>query len=214
MSNKFKIVSEFELKQLENEMKDSYLGVVYILEYGENVKIGCTNQPFTRYRTLKHNAEDYGNVKIGKILLSEAHTNYRRNESILHKIFQGYRILNTELFNVSFDDAMEKLNDVGLEFFNDSKEISLHAERSAKALFDCVFNNKSCISEDENIDDEFIRMYCSNLEPSEKEFVRSKLKQKRFGEISESEFLEVIFYIDSRYSDIIHKNYRKMLSYN
>lgn len=210
----FKVVNEFELKQLENEIKNSYLGVVYILQYGENVKIGSTNQPFTRYKTLKHNAEDYGNVKIGKISLSEAHTNYRRNESELHKIFRDYRRLGTELFNISFDNAIEKLGNIELEFLNDSKEISLHTERSAKALFDCVFNGKNCISEDENIDDEFIRMYCCHLEPSEKKFVRSKLKQKRCGEISTSEFLEVIFYIDDRYKDIIHQNYRKMLLYN
>nr|DAL28432.1 MAG TPA_asm: hypothetical protein [Caudoviricetes sp.] len=66
----------------------------------------------------------------------------------------------------------------------------------------------------ENIDDEFVKRYCCHLEPEEKKYVRNKLRQKRCGEISTSEFLEVIFFINSRYENIIHQNYRKMLSEN
>ena len=76
--------NEFErMKSIESTIKSSYLGFIYFLEYGENIKIGYSRKPSNRMKQLKNQAE-YGKIKLGNVAISKPHTNYRENEKLLH----------------------------------------------------------------------------------------------------------------------------------
>lgn len=88
--------------------KELGIGYVYIAEWGNIVKIGCTQNPYYRIKELSCVA-NYSNVKITRIALSKIHSNYKENEKMFHNHFKKYRIEKTELFNISFDDALNNL---------------------------------------------------------------------------------------------------------
>lgn len=96
---------EFGQIQEKFPIKD-YFGVFYVLEFGNNVKIGSTSNIAQRVKQLRQTA-NYANVKIGRIAVSQYHTNYVDNEEYLHKTFQRYRIQSTELFNVCFNTVID-----------------------------------------------------------------------------------------------------------
>lgn len=83
-------------------------GYVYALEFGDKVKIGCTIDASNRFKQLKLSA-NYSEVSIGRFAVSPLHSNYKKNERELHEIFKDTRIASTELFKISFDDAVEKM---------------------------------------------------------------------------------------------------------
>lgn len=58
---------------MESGLKDTYLGVVYAVEYGDKLKIGYSTKPYTRIMVLKRNAEKYGNMAWG-VFASAVHT--------------------------------------------------------------------------------------------------------------------------------------------
>ena len=119
------------IKQVEKSCSNGYMGYVYILELDDMVKIGCTTQPYQRVLLLKKQAEQYGNITLGRIALSKEHTNYRENETIMHKHFKEFRKNGTELFNVSLQNAMEEF----------SKSIQLLDESEIMGKKDCAFSD-------------------------------------------------------------------------
>lgn len=84
-------------------------GYCYAIEFGNNIKIGCTNNLRVRISTLKGNMENYSEVSVGRFAYTEAHANHRENERKLHSFFSGCRInKKAELFAISLDDFIEK----------------------------------------------------------------------------------------------------------
>lgn len=96
-------------------------GYVYILEYGDKLKIGTTKEPWQRLKSLKFMGNNYSNVCTGAILVSKAHYNRFENEKILHGIFSDSRYGDGELFSENFDKAIEKILKIDLEFVLDNK---------------------------------------------------------------------------------------------
>ena len=90
-------------------------GWVYILEFGDFVKIGSTQQPDERFRTLKGQAAYYDNCKIGKMALSPLCLNFKEVERSIHKHLSARRKSKTELFNVTFDDAIKHLASIAFK---------------------------------------------------------------------------------------------------
>ena len=92
---------------------------------------------------LRKNAR-YGDIEIGKAALSRFHTNYSDNERILHTIFANVRILNTELFDIDFDTAVSSVNEIKLEFKDETKRLEEQAnivcEGFKKLLFGGFLN--------------------------------------------------------------------------
>lgn len=88
---------------------DCSKGWVYILEFGDFVKIGSTQQPSERFRALKSQAAYFGNCQVGKMALSPLCHNFKEIEHSIHKLLSAQRKPKTELFNVSFDDAIKHL---------------------------------------------------------------------------------------------------------
>ena len=97
-----------DLKPLGKLNKDSlWFGHFYVVEYGDAVKIGSTNNPYNRYSAFVREGEKYGKAKIGRFAVSPRHTNYRENEKALHKIYADRRRQGTELFDIRFEDAIK-----------------------------------------------------------------------------------------------------------
>lgn len=115
-----------EVKNIEKANKGKHTGFFYILEYGNLVKIGSTKNPYQRIMSLKRGAETYGNLKLGKVAISKPHTNYVSNEKRLHKLFSELRKSGSELFDISFDEAIRQIGDI--EYLNESKEIEAKSE--------------------------------------------------------------------------------------
>ncbi|MCW6653642.1 phage antirepressor KilAC domain-containing protein [Aerococcaceae bacterium NML210727] len=105
-----------EIKKMYPDKKD-YFGYIYVLEYGNSLKIGSTNNPYARIARLKSNAEKYGKQLIGRVALSTPHTNFRDVEKRLHQIFADFRKEGTELFNLDLEDVLsnDKVFDIKLE---------------------------------------------------------------------------------------------------
>lgn len=97
-------------KKLEKNKSSAYMGFLYIIEWGENIKIGCSKSPRTRYAALKRQAEKYGKERLRRIAISDEHTNYFDSEKIAHEIVSEHRLDSTELFSLSLESAIDRIS--------------------------------------------------------------------------------------------------------
>ena len=139
--NLFRAFSIDEIEDLKRIEKNTpYLfGYVYFLEYGNLLKIGYTKNPYTRIMTLKKQGEGYSDKAIGRVALTPMCTNYVKVEKTIHELFKDVRRDKTELFDISFYDAVMGTMNANLDYLDESKEI----ERRSDATFNFV---KSFIS--------------------------------------------------------------------
>ena len=122
-----------ELKAIENNTPNHF-GYVYFIEYGDLIKIGYSKAPYKRLITLKRQGEGYSDKKIGRIALTPMCTNYVKIEMELHELFKDKRKDNTELFEISFYDAVTQTMGFNLSYLDESKEIEKHMEESFQFL--------------------------------------------------------------------------------
>lgn len=130
---------------------DPYYGLVYVMQWGNCVKVGCSSNIYSRLMSLNQTAR-YGGKEVTRIAITPFHYNYYENEKTAHKLLDRYRIKGTELFNVSFDFAVEIVNSLTL---SDGKcEIS-RKERKINEFLDAVtypmqesLNNIQCKTDD------------------------------------------------------------------
>lgn len=121
---------EFSLiKQIEKDRKNDYVGFVYVLEWGDAIKIGSTLHPYQRLIALKRQAEKYGKIKLGRFALTIEHTNYKENEKSLHKHFQQYRITDTELFNIPIQRVVSEISEC-VTYLDASETIEQQSEKT------------------------------------------------------------------------------------
>lgn len=125
------LYSESNLKKMGKV--NSWLGVFYLLEYDNYIKIGCTKNPYQRYKQLVRNAKNYNNTNIGRFFISPWHTNYCDNEKILHKHFEKYRKPDTELFDITIEDFLSQMPIIKYE--DDSEEKDKKVESAAIGMF-------------------------------------------------------------------------------
>lgn len=119
------------LKELGDKRTNGYLGYFYVIEWGDNVKIGSTANPFQRIKELTRAACKYGNVTIGGIAFSPPHTNYRANETALHRRFADARIGDTELFDVSFGVVVREASEA-VTYKDESNELKMKDAESSE----------------------------------------------------------------------------------
>lgn len=108
-----------DLQELENtSRKEHYrkykrnepFGYVYIVEYGKDIKIGFSQEIWTRLHTLESQARNYGSKKFGRIAFCDAVENYRLLEKHLHLRFWNKRTTRyAELFHCRFEKAIDAL---------------------------------------------------------------------------------------------------------
>ena len=90
-------------------------GYVYIIEFGDNVKIGNTMHPTSRILNHANNAKNYCLVELKRIAVSWPHSNFIQNEIYLQTLFEEKRIGTGELFSISFETAMDAFYTLNLE---------------------------------------------------------------------------------------------------
>lgn len=157
---------ELEKENLAKGKISKYAGVVYAIEYGDGfVKIGCSKFPSDRVFTVKHFIADYMQKEVKRVVVSPWHTNYRRNELLVHYFFKEKRIENTELFETSIEsvlqvmesgqleylDETEKFEKESIEFCENMKKLLFNIQKSKKATEEDIKNisqNASCKEED------------------------------------------------------------------
>ena len=123
------------VKDIEKELT-TYFGVVYVLEYGGLLKIGCSKVPYQRLMQLKRNATNYNGTKLGRVAITKPHTNYKENEKTLHSLFESKRKDGTELFDLNMDDALSTIDRHDLEYRDDSQTL----EKKDVAIFNTFKN--------------------------------------------------------------------------
>lgn len=128
--------------EIEKNKSSEYQGFVYIIGYDDCVKIGCTKRPYKRVKELNHMIEKYGSRKLRKIFISDEHTNYYDNEKKLHIFFCEKRIAGTELFDVSFENAvLVAKNKINIKDDTDKlREESKKTFENLKNFFDSSLN--------------------------------------------------------------------------
>lgn len=114
---------EFGQIRTVEENRKEFMGFFYVIEYGDLLKIGSTKNPYQRLSQIKRQALKYADIKTGNIAISKQHTNYRDNESKIHKLLSDYRKEGTELFNISFEMAVNVIENSDIEYENKSDEI-------------------------------------------------------------------------------------------
>lgn len=137
--NQIQVFESTEFDKLRAiEKASSYIGYVYIFEWGNFTKIGRTANPYQRAKTLKRTAEKYGGVKTGRFAVSVGHSNFVKNEKKLHEHFAKYRMNGSELFSKSFDEVYGDLPE--LKYENNSKELEEASQQSFESFKKWLFS--------------------------------------------------------------------------
>lgn len=96
----------------DKAMTDKKTGSVYAFELDGRVKIGSAKNPERRIQTWKHQLVDYTDSKIGRTWYLSKVNNFREKEKQIHSILEDYRKPKTELFDISFEDAVNLIKKV------------------------------------------------------------------------------------------------------
>lgn len=133
--NKLQIFRNTDFGELPKKEVDNFSGRVYIAEYGDFIKIGSTKNAKERISALARQAR-YDGICINRIALTIPHTNYVKNEKKMHIKLNEYRVGNTELFNVDFENAIMIIEN--LDFELKSAELENEANERFKFLMEVV----------------------------------------------------------------------------
>lgn len=115
-------------------------GYVYAIEYGDFIKIGHTTNLQQRIKAIISNAKNYSKVKVGRIVFSVPHTNYKENEHLLHEALQKMRQGKAELFNLTLDEFIAQIPP--LEFKDESAEKQKDADAFLESMKALVLGGK------------------------------------------------------------------------
>lgn len=124
-----------DLKIFKN---NDFGGYVYIINFGDCIKIGSSINPRNRIRQVSSYLSSYAGFNKYSSCISRKHLNYRENEMFLHGKFDDFRINNTELFKVSYSEAVSALKELNYE--TDFDKYALEKEESFENLKD-TFND-------------------------------------------------------------------------
>lgn len=116
------------LKDIEDSVVNPYVGYFYLLEYGDDLKIGSTKYPYRRMVTLKSQTENYSDKSVHKVYFSQAHTNYEENEKYLHQVFSAVRIDRSERFRMSLSACLNQLASLPIKYKDDSDKLVQRSE--------------------------------------------------------------------------------------
>jgi hypothetical protein len=105
------------VKQEVPRKERGFGGYVYVLKVGNKVKIGRSQDPFTRIKAIS--------TQIGEIIesihVTESCYNFEKIEIGMHEKFKKNRIQG-EWFNADFDDVVDSLNNFNFEKITDDED--------------------------------------------------------------------------------------------
>lgn len=138
IENKYIIFNNVsELKDIYREPNMYNGGYVYFLEYGNYIKIGSTQNPYQRIKQLIGTATNYADLKVGRIMITSEHTNFRTNELLYHKKYSQVRKGNTELFSISLEDIISDTNE-NIVFLDESRKLRNSSNAFCNFVIDIV----------------------------------------------------------------------------
>lgn len=128
-----------EFKQLPNTPVQDFMGYVYILDWGDKIKIGYTNCPKSRIAQHIRNAQTYGADVLSRIAISPPCTNYTKVEAAMHTAFNDMS-LGHEYFSVPFELAVKQLSTK--EYIDDSAQLDQRANSFCEAMKNFLLSGK------------------------------------------------------------------------
>lgn len=139
-------------------------GYVYVLEAGDKVKIGCTCRLKDRYSALTSWLERYAGISCGRFAISDRHRSFRHTEHLVHNFMDPYRISDSEMFQVKFDDALKILETFEYDTKACDEAKQARSEQSKKAFdaFTSLLFPKMQPSNTEQIDFDKVAMSLYN----------------------------------------------------
>ncbi len=122
-----------KLQRIDKLHKDTYLGVVYAVEYGGNLKIASTKHPYSAIKALIRQIKTSGGDvnDFGKIYVSISHTNYRENESLLQKAFSESCVGLGKLYSITMQEFVAHIQNCNIEYRDETKEIEERSQECA-----------------------------------------------------------------------------------
>lgn len=125
-----------ELKDIEEATETAHHGFVYVIDYGDFVKIGHTRRPYLRFKQHMNGLKNYGkNIDVYNMLITPPHTNHSENERLVHAFFSDFRKEGTELFYIPFNKVVQVFPSIGLVYRDDSKEMNRRAAAMLNTLY-------------------------------------------------------------------------------
>lgn len=153
------IWQEFIPGDYNTQNQNDIMGVVYVAEYGNYLKIGATSNINRRYKELSHQANDYFDLKIGRVFFTISHNRFFKNEKRLHNLLLKYRKENTELFNISLDDFFSYIDDFDFDFGKKNKGCDI-LSFGKYVLSNGFYNKNNKKTSGQEIDKLFRDVYC------------------------------------------------------
>ena len=120
------VANQIEQLRLLPIKPSEYCGYIYAIEYGQNIKIGQTADAYKRMKALIAQARNYGDICVGRMAISQPHTNYAANERVLHAHWKALRIRG-ELFRVDLDRFISDSPSMG--FLDETARLQAKTER-------------------------------------------------------------------------------------
>lgn len=115
------------LKPIEKDTPE-YFGYVYILEYGDFLKIGKSKNIYQRISALSHQGAKYSDLVIGDVAILPKCTNYGDIEKEVHRLLHSYAKEDTELFKIGFRDAIAIIQNSNLNFKDESEYLNKRSD--------------------------------------------------------------------------------------
>ena len=84
-------------------------GVVYAIQFGHFVKIGCSSNPAERFLSLRNQYQNQLRATVKRMAITPPCSNYKTLECLTHIKYDVGRIVGTELFMVDFDNVVRLL---------------------------------------------------------------------------------------------------------
>ena len=142
------IVQQFESEQdFKNsnvvcpEGRKNWCGVVYAIEFGDYVKVGCTTDIQRRIAALSNTARNYAMTSLGRIALTGFCSNWYECEAKAHETLADYRINDSEMFSVDFDVAVEALKQLHLNLVKPITPQEIEERRKSQESFNRKMNH-------------------------------------------------------------------------
>lgn len=114
-----------------------YLGLVYVIEYGDGIKIGMSSR-FKKRLVALRKQERYGGLSVGTYRVTQLCTNYKEIEKQLHEYFREFRKSRTELFSLSLKEFLQKVP--VLDFKDDGEVLMARDDARLSAMKRLIAN--------------------------------------------------------------------------
>lgn len=114
-----------------------YLGIIYVLDYGDFIKVGTSRNPSKRIAEHARNVKNYAGAQIKQVLVTIPHHNFKENEVVVCKALRTFAG-REETFNCPIVNAVDQL--LLLTFEDDVEALLATREKAQNHALDFIMN--------------------------------------------------------------------------